>query len=118
MDGSVDLARLGDGRVVSARWHKRALPHEVVVEWSLFLDGRELAVHDKKTGLPVLVALHRWDEGHPRALDAVLESDGTWRIEVPMAWHNMCATFSGKLMLEVDAERGKVAYSDEIHVEI
>jgi hypothetical protein len=117
-EGTVELARLGDGRVVTARWHKHAVPCEVVVEWSLFLDGRALMVRDKKTGMPALVALHRWDEGHPRAVDAVRADDGTWRIEVPMAWHNMCASFSGKFVLELDAERGEILYSDEIHVEI
>ena len=117
-EGHIDFARLSDGRVVIARWFKRQLAHEVVVEWTLSLEGRDISVRDKKTGAPAEVALHRWDEGHEHARDAVRRPDGKWEIEVPIAWHNMCASFSGTFKIELDAERAEALYSDDLHVEI
>ncbi len=117
-EGTLDFARLGDGRVVTARWYKRQLAHEVVVEWTLALDGRDISVRDKKSGAPTEVALHHWDEGLQSAREAIRRDDGKWEIEVPVAWHSMCVAFSGTFKLELDAERAEALYSDELHVEL
>jgi hypothetical protein len=116
-EGEVELARLGPRRL-TAHWHKRWTDHEVTVEWTLSLDGRPITVRDKKTGAPSLVSLRRWEEGGHTTLDATLREDGVWEVEVPMAWHTMCAMFSGTIRLELDVTKLEVFYSDDIQVEL
>jgi hypothetical protein len=116
-EGSVELARL-DRRNLMAHWRKRWTDREVTVEWTLWLDGQPIAVRDKRTGAPAVVALHRWEEGGHTAREAVRRPDGVWEIEVPLSWHTMCAIFSGSLKLELDAAKLEILYSDDIHVEL
>ena len=115
--GAVPFARLPDGRVVMAEWRTRALPHESVVEWSLTLEGRALSIRDKASGAPTVIALHHWDEGDQKPREAVLRG-GVYEIVVPMAWHSMCAAFSGTFTIELDAERLEARYSEDIQVEL
>ena len=115
--GAVPFACLPDGRVVMAEWRTRELPRESVIEWSLTLDGRAISIRDKQSGAPTVIALHRWDEGDQKPREAVLRG-GVYEIVVPMAWHSMCAAFSGTFTVELDVERLEARYGEDIQVEL
>lgn len=107
-EGSVLLARLGDKKLM-AHWQKHWKDREVVTEWRLTLDERPIA-------LSGVLALHRWDEGNPLAIDGVRRDDGKWQIDVPMAWHTTCIEVSGTLHLELDEAELSASVREEFQV--
>jgi hypothetical protein len=109
-EGSVELARLGS-RSVMAHWRKHWRDREVVTEWRLTLDGKEIS-------LSGVVALHRWDEGNPIAVEGVHRSDGKWQIDVPLAWHTTCVEVFGTLHIELDEEKLEANVHEDLHVEL
>ncbi len=115
--GAVPLAHLG-GRTLVAEWEQRQLAREIEVAWRLTLDGEPLAIRDRKSGAPTVIALHRWDEGGMTPRPALRRDDGVWEIEVPMAWHTMCVAVSGVLRLELDEAKREVLLTEDLHVEL
>jgi hypothetical protein len=109
-EGSVQLARL-DSRRVMAHWRKHWKDREVVTEWRLTLDDQPIA-------LSGVLALHRWDEGNPIAIEGARRDDGKWQIDVPMAWHTTCVEVSGTLHIELDEEKLSASLREEFQVEL
>jgi hypothetical protein len=109
-EGSVTLARLGERRVI-AHWQKHWKDREVITEWRLTLD-------EKAISLSGVLALHRWDEGNPLAIEGVRRSDGKWQIDVPMSWHTTCIEVSGTVHIELDEEKLEASVREDFHVEL
>ena len=109
-EGSVVLARAGERRVL-AHWRKRWKDREVITEWRLTLEDRPIAISG-------VLALHRWDEGNPLALEAVRRSDGKWQIDVPMSWHTTCIEVSGTVHIELDEDKLEASVREDLHVEL
>jgi hypothetical protein len=114
-EGEVVLTDL-DGRRLSARWHKRQLAHETVIEWRLLLDGAELELYDGD-GKPTVIALHHWEQT-PGCVNLSHRDDGIWMVEIPMAWHSVCAAFSGSFTLEIDVAKRAARLTEDLHVEL
>ena len=107
-EGRVQLARLGD-RKLMAHWRKQWKDREVITEWRLTLDEQPIALSGS-------LALHRWDEGNPLAIDGVRRDDGKWQIDVPMAWHTTCIEVSGTLHIELDEAELSASVREDFQV--